>query len=60
MNNEWEQEVHCDECGRYLFTEGIVNGKWTFIKVPKIEYKHYPESGAFICHLCEKKSDKKE
>lgn len=57
---DWADDIHCDSCGKYLFTEGEVNGKWKFIRTPKIGYTFYPNSNQFICEFCDKKDDECE
>lgn len=49
---DYEQEVHCEQCGKYLFTEEEKNGKWHFKKQPKVSYKYLPEEKIFLCAEC--------
>ena len=48
-----EQEIMCDDCRRYLFTEKIdaKTGRWQFVGKPACEYRFY-EDGKFLCLDC--------
>ena len=53
--SDYIQDVHCKQCGTYLFTEEEKDGKWRFKNPPKCEYRYFSIEDMFLCKECGKK-----
>ena len=56
-NYDYEQEICCENCGKYLFTEREKNGKWSIVGKVKNQFKQFPNEDLFLCEDCAKEHE---